>query len=134
MNRRKYDILKGLTLLWIPENNNYIINIELQKHFILTSKNTSKSKICKRKLAFLLFIIFYSNWIQNLFFDKKNIISSKAMMHTLALGLKLGFRAGANSRGKWNAHFFEALERRAFTERQVSKIHELKGILWHKIC
>jgi len=25
------------------------------------------------------------------------------------------------------AHFFEALERRAFTERQVSKVHKMKG-------
>ncbi len=32
-----------------------------------------------------------------------------------------------------DAHFFEALERRAFTERQVMKIHGLKGSFDTKI-
>jgi hypothetical protein len=46
------------------------------------------------------------------------------MMHTLD--------AHARARSKIGAHFFEALERRAFTERQVMKIYGLKDFFDQK--
>ncbi len=48
-------------------------------------------------------------------------------MSTLGQNLTLALTLGKIE--TLSAHFFETLERRAFTEHQVSKIHEFEGFL-----